>query len=99
MNSEIAKLRERLLLEGQAIYLGLHGYGDIARHEIIRQRNQHMSQTIEQLDAQIGTEATDLLLCEVMELAAQTYQNERPPKAHLTCRALARRKPCGFNPW
>lgn len=82
MGSEIAQLRERLLLEGQAIYLGLHGYGGVTKHEIIRQRNQHMNQTIQQLDSHIGAEATDIILSEAMELAAQAYQEEQQPKAH-----------------
>lgn len=74
MGSEIAELRERLLLEMQAGFQGLHGYGQVAQHQVIHQKLQKAHRTIEQLEPHIGEEALDIIICDAMELAAQKEQ-------------------------
>lgn len=92
MSSEIALLRERLLLEGQAVYRGLYGYGDVAKHVVIRQRHQQMSQTIAQLEPHIGVEAVDEIVAESMELAAQKEQQLKARRRESQRRARLKRQ-------
>lgn len=77
MMSDVARLRELLLQQGQAVYLGFYGHVDVARQEIIRQRNLQMSPIIQQLDSQIGEEETDSILCEMLEMSFLAYKKEQ----------------------
>ena len=74
MSSEIAMLRERLRLEMEGAYQGLHGYAPVAQHRIIRHRMQRIDQTFEQLVPYVGEEAAEMILVDGLEAA---YRKEK----------------------
>jgi len=71
MASEVAQLKERLRLQAEAAFQGLHGYSAVAGHQIIRRRMQRSEQTFAELVPHIGEEAADDILVAAMENAAQ----------------------------
>lgn len=73
MSSNIAELRERLRLEMEGAYQGLHGYALATQHRIIHQRMLQIDQTFQQLAPYIGEEAAELILVDGLEAA---YQKE-----------------------
>jgi hypothetical protein len=71
MRSEITKLKERLRLEAASAFLGLHGYAQVAQHQIIHQNMQRVEQTFQQLVQYVGEEEAELVLVDGLEQACQ----------------------------
>lgn len=63
--SEIAQLKERLLLEYEAGKRGLEGLAETARHEFIRQKTENMSLCHTQLVALVGETQAGQILAEI----------------------------------
>ena len=76
MSSEIAMLRERLRLEMEGAYQGLHGYALVTQHRIIHQRMLQIDQTFRQLVPYIGEEAAELILVNGLDVAYQKEQQD-----------------------
>ena len=71
MSSEVAALKERLRLEAEAMYRGLHGYAEVARHEIINRKMERIGDIGEQLRQYLGRKETARLVVEVMDMAEE----------------------------
>jgi hypothetical protein len=64
--SEVARLKEQIERECQAMQLGFSGYAAVGRHEIIANRYKALGKYMEQLDALVGEE-------EATNIVAETY--------------------------
>jgi hypothetical protein len=71
MNSEVAQLKERLRLEAEAMYQGLHGYAQVAKHEIMKQKHQTIQELTEQLKTLVGTDAAYLYTMTTLDNAQE----------------------------
>jgi hypothetical protein len=82
MSSEVAALKERLRLEAEAMYRGMYGYAEVARHEIINRKMESLGKIGEQLRQYLGREETAKLVIETMDQAEQKGRkpaNDAPP--------------------
>ena len=66
--SEVARLREQIELECQAMHLGLNGYAAVAKHQIIEHKYNTLGKYQEQLEALVGPK-------EAVSIVVETYQN------------------------
>ncbi|MBV9689645.1 MAG: hypothetical protein JO202_08025 [Ktedonobacteraceae bacterium] len=61
--SEVARLRQQLEEECEALHRGLYGLASVASHEIIRHRYQALGEYADELAKHLGQEqARDLLV-------------------------------------
>ena len=71
MSSEVARLTERLQLEAEAAFLGLYGYAETTKHEIIQHSLQCIGETCEQLKQHIGEEEAAMFVINALDKAQQ----------------------------
>jgi hypothetical protein len=64
-NSEIARLRQQIELECQAMQLGLSGYAHVAKHQTITNKYNTLGKHQEQLEALVGEEQAALITAEI----------------------------------
>jgi hypothetical protein len=64
--SEVARIMQQIELTCQAMQLGLHGYAEVASHQIINHKYKTLGQYMQQLDALVGEE-------EATNMVADTY--------------------------
>ena len=61
--SEVARLRQRLELECEAMHRGLYGLASVAAHEIIRHRYQAIGDCADELAKHLGEkQATEIVV-------------------------------------
>lgn len=69
MSSEIAQLRERLQLETASLYQGLHGYAEVAKHQIIEQKYEAVGKTFDELKQHMSEEEAANFMLHTLEQA------------------------------
>ena len=69
MSSEVAALKERLRLEAEAMFQGLYGYAEVAKHQIIEQKMQYFGEIGEQLKQYIGAEEATQFVINTLDQA------------------------------
>lgn len=62
--SEIARLREQIELECEAMRLALHGYAAVASHKAIEQKYNSLGQYHEALEQLVGKEEANSIIIE-----------------------------------
>ncbi len=62
--SEIARLREQIELECEAMRLALHGYAAVASHKAIEQKYNALGQHHEALEQLVGKEEANSIIVE-----------------------------------
>jgi len=63
MNSEVARLREQIKRECEAMKQELSGVAMVARHDFIQQKYLSLEQPWEQLERLVGVEAATEIVC------------------------------------
>jgi hypothetical protein len=71
MGSEIARLKERLQLEANAVFQGFYGFAEVARHQIIQQKLQCVGEAFEQLKQLMDEEEAAYFMLNALEQAQQ----------------------------
>ena len=62
--SEVARLREQIERECQAMNLALYGYSEVAKHQIINRRYSAIGKYQDQLETLVGEEAAATIVVE-----------------------------------
>lgn len=65
--SEVARLMQQLDAECEAARLAMHGYAEVARHEVITARMERMGALHEELRAIVGEEEAVKVLVRAMD--------------------------------
>ncbi|GCE50699.1 hypothetical protein EI42_05669 [Thermosporothrix hazakensis] len=63
MNSEVARLREQIKLECEAMKQGVSGLAMVARHDVIQQKYLRLEHPWKQLERLVGAEAATQIVC------------------------------------
>ncbi|MBA2677053.1 MAG: hypothetical protein H0U76_01430 [Ktedonobacteraceae bacterium] len=66
-NSEVARLKERIEQECQAMYSALNGYAVVSNHDVINHRYDMIGDYQQQLEALVGS-------TEAARITVETYQ-------------------------
>jgi hypothetical protein len=69
MSSEVARLKECLRLEAEAVFQGLYGYAEITKHQIIHQRLERIGMVFAQLKQHMDEEEAASCMLDAMEQA------------------------------
>lgn len=67
MNSEVAQLRQRIERECEALQQLKHGFAQVASHELITHRFEHLGTVFEQLASHVGPQAAIEMIGEKLE--------------------------------
>jgi hypothetical protein len=97
VSSEVAQLMERLQLEADAVFQGLYGYAEIARHQVIHHHVQRVGATFQQLKQHVDEHEAARLLTSAMDEAERKGNEGKPSlleirrRTTITTQALAER--------
>ena len=67
MRSDIAAIRQQIILECEAMKQALYGYAVVSKHEVITHRFEALGRHQEQLTASVGAQEAQRILYETYE--------------------------------
>jgi hypothetical protein len=97
VSSEVARLMERLQLEAEAVFQGLYGYAEVARHQVIQHHTQRVGEAFQQLKQYLNEQDATRVLTSTMEEARRKGNEGKPTLLEvkrtttITTQALAER--------